>query len=369
MAVDELLGLQGGRILVIHQGAVGDLVLALPAIKVLRESLRPAWLEMLGHLWTLPVAHRYPYADAIGDINTAALAPLFQADARLTAEICRYCGGFDAAFCFSQSTTLAQNLRKAGIQKTFTLPSFPQRHMHVTDHHLASVQALGITAPPALPQIALSAVEKTWVKEFFLQQGWDMQGIIALHPGAGSRKKAWPPYRFAALARALASEANKILLIQGPADEEAVAAVRAHLRDIPYLHVHNVPIDRLVPLLSCFSLFIGNDSGISHLAAALGVPTLAIFGPTDPLVWAPRGTRALWLQGKAACAPCTREQQQTCEQQRCLAAIGVADVMTFLTEKKMLTHAMAFQQEKARTIEKSGHEYYGEKGIGLLPTA
>jgi heptosyltransferase-3 len=368
MAVDELLGLQGGRILVIHQGAVGDLVLALPAIKVLRESLRPAWLEMLGHLWTLPVAHRYPYADAIGDINTAALAPLCQADAPLTAEICRYCGGFGAAFCFSQSTTLVQNLRTAGIQKTFTLPSFPEKQVHVIDHHLASLQALGISAPPALPQIALSAVEKTWAEEFFLQQGWDMQGIIALHPGAGGRKKAWPPYRFAALARTLAREANKILLIQGPADEEAVAEVRAHLEDIPYLHVHDVPIDRLAPLLSCASLVIGNDSGISHLAAALGVPTLALFGPTDPLVWAPRGNRALWLQGKVACAPCTREQQQTCEQQRCLAAIEVADVITFLKEEKMLPHTTAFQQGRTRAIERRAHRYPGEKGIGLLPT-
>jgi ADP-heptose:LPS heptosyltransferase len=165
MGADELLGLEGTGILVVHQGAVGDLILALPAIALLRESLRPARLEMLGHPWTLSLVLRHPYADAIQDINGKEFVPLFQADVPFSRDLTEYLAAFNAAFVFARTTILADNLKRTGIKKTFTLPSFPDARRHVSDHHLSSLHAIGIEArrmPPPQPLIQLREEEREW---------------------------------------------------------------------------------------------------------------------------------------------------------------------------------------------------------------
>jgi heptosyltransferase-3 len=325
MTQEELHGVRGvqgvpnGRILCIHQGALGDLILALPAIKALRDELQPTWLEIMGHPWTLSLVSGPPYADAITDVNRAQMALLFQEGLQLPEALQAYLRGFDAAFCFGLSATLADNLQRAGIRKTFLLPPFPVGGQHVMDHHVQSLAELGINALPSSPRIFIREKERREAAGFFREKGWNLDEIIALHPGAGSLNKVWPPQRFAALGRILARGATKLLIIQGPADEEVVAEVVSGLAGVPHLVVHDVPITTLAALLSHASLFIGNDSGCSHLAAALGVLTLALFGPTDPLVWAPRGNKAFWLQG----AP----------RKGSLDTIEVADVLTFLNER------------------------------------
>ncbi len=358
--------LRNGKILVCHQGAVGDLILALPAIKGLKEALQPAQLVMMGHPWTLALVSGHPYADATVDINKADMAPFFQQDAPLPQAMMEYFGEFAAAFCFSRSETLASNLRRAGIRQVFTLPSFPDTRMHVIDHHRLSLKAIGIAAPPAPPIIYLRHEEQEEAKRFLRHKGWDLDAIIALHPGAGSRKKAWPAARFAALARTLAGAGHKILIIEGPADKAAAAEVRADLRGIPYLLAQDLSITRLAALLSFASLFIGNDSGISHLAAAVQIPTIAIFGPTDPCVWAPRNNKAFWLQGRAACAPCTGDAQRSCKQPYCLDSIQVEQVMALITGKGMINDTAAFHGRRAIPIEKRAQQY-GKEGQSLSP--
>jgi ADP-heptose:LPS heptosyltransferase len=373
MSREELRNLPKGRILVCHQGALGDLILTLPAIKGLRDALQPAWLEMMGHPWNLALVLGHPYADAVRDINRGDMASLFQEHAPLPAAIKGYLGQFDAAFCFARSETLAYSLRRAGIRQTFTLPSFPDKRMHVIDHHLSSLKALGIAAAPTPPLIFPLQGAQEEAKAFFLRKGWGLDAICALHPGAGSRKKAWPASRFAALGRALACQSHKILIIQGPADEAITAEVLKGLAGIPYLLVRDKPITQLAALLSLAALFIGNDSGVSHLAAALKRPTIALFGPTDPVVWAPRNDRAFWLQGRAACTPCARDRQRSCKQQQCLDAITVEAVMQCIAEKVMIRHTKALPaggdplvNERPIAREKPIHPYE-EEGITLLP--
>jgi ADP-heptose:LPS heptosyltransferase len=337
--------LHGGRILIIHQGAIGDFILALPAIKALRDTLKPQWLEIMGHPWILPLVAGHPYADAISDVNRAEMAPFFLEGALPPEVMCRYCDDFDAAFCFGQSTIFAHNLHRAGIKKTFTLPSFPDRRIHVTDHHRSSLNALGIPCSPTPPKLFLHDNERQWTEEFLHRRGWTAGTIIALHPGAGSRKKAWPSQHFAALGRILARESANLLIIQGPADEGTVAETLTGLEGISCLVARDLPLRKVAALLNWASLFIGNDSGISHLAAALGVPTLAIFGPTDPRCWAPRGEHTFWLQGTAECSPCGLKRRQDCQRQRCLESIKVEDVLTVLDENMNSYHNTRSPQE------------------------
>ncbi len=116
--------------------------------------------------------------------------------------------------------------------------------------------------------------------------------FLALHPGSGSPAKNWPPDRFAAVARAL-SPSRPWLLVSGPADEAAAAALGAAPDAI---RARSLPLRVLGAVLAHAGLFVGHDSGVSHLAAAFGAPVLALFGPTDPVVWAPVGRRVRALR-------------------------------------------------------------------------
>jgi ADP-heptose:LPS heptosyltransferase len=113
------------------------------------------------------------------------------------------------------------------------------------------------------------------------------RGFLAIHPGSGSPAKNWPADRLAALVDALGG-GRPWLLVVGPADEEVAAPLRRRTHAV---FLREPPVRVLGALLGRAGLYVGNDSGVSHLAAAAGAPTLALFGPTDPAVWSPVGPR------------------------------------------------------------------------------
>jgi ADP-heptose:LPS heptosyltransferase len=113
-------------------------------------------------------------------------------------------------------------------------------------------------------------------------------GFLAIHPGSGSPAKNWPLDRFVAVARQLAA-GRPWLLAAGPAEPALPPVAGAHV-------VRDWPLRRLGALLSRAGLFLGNDAGISHLAAATGAPSLALHGPTDPALWAPVGPSVVALR-------------------------------------------------------------------------
>ena len=90
--------------------------------------------------------------------------------------------------------------------------------------------------------------------------------------------------------------------------------------------LHNLPLDELAAILKKCSLYVGNDSGITHLAASVETPVVALFGPTDPQVWGPRGENVSILYGKRDCSPCSRQRMHECIEQRCLQALSVEEV-------------------------------------------
>lgn len=117
--------------------------------------------------------------------------------------------------------------------------------------------------------------------------------LVVLHPGSGGRRKCWPGTSFAALARALEAEGFAVAVAFGPADRDLIPAF-AGLRTIV-----DQPLRRLAALLAGAAAYVGNDSGVSHVAARL-CPTLALFGPTNPEVWRPLGPRVAVLRMPAA---------------------------------------------------------------------
>jgi ADP-heptose:LPS heptosyltransferase len=151
------------------------------------------------------------------------------------------------------------------------------------------VRDLGLDVSLSLPALVFTDDEQHAAR--MLAAGLH-RGFVALHPGSGSPGKRWPGERFRALALRLA-EGRPWLLVTGAAD----ADVRAELAGTPgAVPVHAAPLRILGALLARAGIVVGNDSGVSHLAAASGAPTLALFGPTDPATWSPLGPAVATLR-------------------------------------------------------------------------
>jgi len=143
--------------------------------------------------------------------------------------------------------------------------------------------------------------------------------LVAVHPGSGGRGKCWPAAHFAKTIAILRASGRGVVLIEGEADADAVAQVQHETGEtLPVLR--HLPLRTLAAVLSRCNAYLGNDSGVSHLAAALGIPCTLIFGPTDPAVWAPENPGVRVMVADLPCRPCGSIRLQ-CTHRRCLLDI------------------------------------------------
>jgi ADP-heptose:LPS heptosyltransferase len=134
--------------------------------------------------------------------------------------------------------------------------------------------------------------------------------------------------RFLTLARILQDRfGSKVLILFGPAEGLEVERVFERMDPQVYIQVKGLSLLELASVMGGCRLFIGNDSGISHMASALGIPTIAIFGPSDPIVWSPRGEKVWVIRKGIPCSPCNQERILQCTEIECLRGIGVEEVL------------------------------------------
>ncbi len=267
--------------LIYHTGALGDFVTIEPCLRAYRRLAPGVRLTYLG---------RYEYGRfgcAVGlfeeslDIDQAAFASLFSTSpARVLLE---RLGRFDAAIVFAEcDSPVLTTLRRAGITRIHAQAPFPGGTEHVVDYHLSLFPQAPRTDELRRPSFA---AENTGGAP---SPG---SGPVAVHSGSGSARKNWPLKRFHEVAGRMGDDGHEVLWLVGPA--EAVDNARAGA-GTPV----RVGLESLVRLLRRCRLYIGNDAGVTHLAAAAGCPTLALFGPSDPRVWAPRGPAVRILRSK-----------------------------------------------------------------------
>ncbi len=194
---------------------------------------------------------------------------------------------FAATIAYTRSAELAERLH-AVIPRVIVRDPEPAEG-HASLWLAEATRDLGAIADPLPPDLEVTPNEEEAARPFLSRLP---PRFLALHPGSGSPSKNWPVERFAALARAL-SPSRPWLVVSGPADEAAAAALGGHPEAVA---ARLLPPRVLGALLAHAGLFVGNDSGVSHLAAGYGTPTLALFGPTDAAVWAPLGRRVRTLR-------------------------------------------------------------------------
>ena len=236
------------RRLIIRPGALGDFLLSLPALECLRTSYTEVWTRS-AHLPLVQFADRVRAIASTGlDLAGVTEPP---------AELWKALRGFDSIVSWYGSNRAEFREAVRDLPFTFHTALPPDNRMHAADFYLSQVGG----KPGGIPRIVCDVRR---------------QDFVVIHPFSGSPRKNWPLEKFRALAAELEQEWT-VLWCRGPEDPPLPGAVE---------------IDDLYRLACWFAqarLFIGNDSGVTHLAAAAGTPVLALFGPTDPAVWAPRG--------------------------------------------------------------------------------
>ena len=309
------------RLLIVRLSSMGDVIHALPAAVALRKALPEAtigwvieerWSELLcarDYPLDGPLSEQKPSVNRVHCVRTKAwrrspLAPATWADLRSgLGEVRR--ARYDAAIDFQGSIRSAVIARWSGAPEIvgFAAPrETPARWFykkkvqtkgaHVIEQNLALAAALtGTTEAPTaiLPRDPASEV---WCDRYLEQT--KPKPLVLLNPGAGWGAKQWPAERYGAVARELARDGYTLLINHGPGEEGLAQAVTSTgdgaVRPV------SCSLGELIALIRRASLFIGGDTGPLHLAAALQVPVVAIFGPTDPARNGPFGTKSIVLR-------------------------------------------------------------------------
>ncbi len=276
------------RILVIRGGAIGDFILTLPAIGALRQRWPSARLEILGYPRIAALADGRYYADAVRSIDAATMARFFVPEANLDPALSDYFASFDLvlSYLYDPDDIFSANLARAGVPHLLRASAKPDRE-HAATHFARPLDSLGLRAEPH-PRIFPNAADRAFAERFFTAHcpPSTAHSLVALHPGSGGEHKVWPADRWAAVIRWLREQHGRdILLIGGEADDAARRALASFNPPFAW----NLPLPQLAAVLERCALFAGHDSGITHLAAAIGIPTLALFGPTSPEIWSPLG--------------------------------------------------------------------------------
>lgn len=279
------------NVLLVRAGALGDVVLLRTAVAALRASGHSVSLLAPSAAGSVLRGGGPAEVDAVLPWEAAGMAGLL-GDAPLAADVASALAPFPAVVAYTQNATLLHALGLRGARVIGRSPRPPAGGPHAAHWYAEAV--IGLGAEPCLvpPVLVASAAEAAAARDWIERLG---PGFLAAHAGSGSPRKNWPAERFAALVAAVSPD-RPWLLIEGPAESGTGVA----LRDLPHVVLaRELPVRVLGAVLSKAGVYVGNDSGVSHLAAAFGAPTVALFGPTDPRLWSPVGPRVSVLRSPA----------------------------------------------------------------------
>lgn len=321
LSAAELRALRPARILVARpHNQLGDMVCATPVFRAVRETWPDAEIAVICAPVNHDVVRHNPHLDHVLLFDKRACTrpgPLreflgamraFGADLALVPNSVSYSvtsaglallsGARWVVGCDSAPFGFDVSRHAYSLE----LPSFPVMDRHAVDHHLAPFEAAGVTTADRATVLRPADAERARAGEIDAAVPGDGP-LWAMHPGAAKAANLWPVERYAEVARRVTAAGRRLLVLQGPAD----AAVLARFRDLlaadpapgpgAWHELPTVTVGVVAALLERCDRFLCNDTGLMHVAGAVGAPTLALFGPTDPDLWAPRHPALKALRG------------------------------------------------------------------------
>ncbi len=359
------------KILVIHQGALGDVILSFPAVLSLRQE-KNACICLLCKAQVGKIACQLRVVDACFPVESARFCTLFSED--MSHDMKDFINQYETIVSIGYSDVgdhIRQNHRGQTCQITPRPPA--EEETHVAVHIMRQLQdkgllenisdcgtgsaecgmesnnrgdvfkptgamwesnplwahnsALRIPHSASRPQVLSSSQHTNEQTKCF--QGMN---LVLIHPGAGSKRKRWPLEKFVEVGAAIRKmNSCDIIYLIGPAESDLLPLVknqgggRFQIRQVEDLA-------QVLAFMKAANYFIGNDSGLTHLSAFMGVPTVAIFGPSSPNRWAPIGPATKVLRGKVDCAACFEVEKRNCEVPQCLNGVSVDMVVDAVKE-------------------------------------
>jgi ADP-heptose:LPS heptosyltransferase len=322
------------RILVIRGGAIGDFILTLPAIKLLRENFPNAHLEILGYQHIVSLAEGRFYANKTRSLENAGLAAFFVPNATLDRELVEYFGSFNQilSYLYDPDRFFEANIRRCGVRNYIAGSPKIDDSAHAAQQLARPLERLALYLESSGATLHPTGADRDFAAQFLAGLS---APVVALHPGSGSEKKNWPLENWMALGEWMLrdfrsfvcaqdklsisgfsigsdrgtetrsenqesktenSATPSLLVLGGEADQTSVATLKRAWRDRPVRFAEHLPLWQVAAIVERCALFVGHDSGVSHLAAAVGTPCVLMFGPTDPQIWAPANPQVKVVQ-------------------------------------------------------------------------
>jgi heptosyltransferase-3 len=321
------------KILVLHPGALGDIILSLPALGLLRDHFPSARITLAANLdFSAPVCNGY--ADKLVSLSTLPLHRLYSGEL-LTDTDLFFWKSYDRILSWTGSgdQQFSRNLSAANADNRIARwKPAPEDNRHVSQIFVDSLRPwVPLQAAAPLPEIRLTEADLLGGQEWLGEERWTgSEALVALHPGAGSPVKYWSSDRFRELAcEIMRSVTRNLLIVGGPAEQGLAHLIGPKAPGVSLRFAEDLPLGLLAGALARCQAFVGNDSGISHLAAGLGVPSVVLFGPTSPAHWAPRGKHVRILYDTRGCSAC---ESRTLSDHICLDNISTQDCVTALRD-------------------------------------
>jgi heptosyltransferase III len=291
------------RLLFIRPGALGDTLLLLPSLAMAHREWPNATITLVAREDVAQLALASGLADEISTYGTASWSALFSDElgelgpGHPLHSLVK--GSAAVAWMADPDGVVSRNLRRLGAEPVILAPGRPDPTiaLHMATALWQGLGRLGSTLSSGyedlcgcMPRLA-TVPESARIDEIWRSLGVERR-VVALHAGSGGGAKRWPPHLFAGLAEECDVHGLTPVMICGPQDAGCTREVAAACSAGSHLPVvTNLSLGQLSALLQRVAAFAGNDSGVTHLAALAGAPTLALFGPTNPTYWAPVGRK------------------------------------------------------------------------------
>jgi len=362
------------RILIIRLSAIGDVLRVLPALQVLKRHFPNSFIGWVAEESSYDILAAQPTIDEVflfpKNSLRSKLTSLrhFNAGAREFLSFIRDIRSrrFDLAIDF-------HGLFKSGIISLLSgAPervgfargdckecnflfnnrrfSLGQRRMSRIERNLALLQNMGLDTHHDRPVIYVPESDREFVRQFFRQQQIDRRRpVVVIHPGTSPTTpyKRWEPYRYAVVAdQAIAARAAQIIFTWAGTEQEIVHEITSMMKYRAIVAPELQNLCQLAALFASSDLYVGSDTGPMHLAAFVGIPVVAVFGPTDPVVNEPYArTPHIIIRKETPCSPC---RKYTCSKRDCIKDVSETNVI------KAITIMLDYVQEK-----KAGQAAFG----------
>lgn len=294
------------KVLIIREGSLGDLILTFPVFYNLKKNKYYVFVGSKGIYRNF--VERYGFVDKFIPLDSYEYLFFFEKNNNKLEEFLK---NFEIVLAYTdENEIIGENLKRNFKGKIIFHPVKKEKlNVHITDH-------------------LLEPLKKIFNKNLDLFVNLDLKRkneFFVIHPGSGSKCKNWGKENFLKLCEIL----KNVKLILGPAEEDEIEFWKANFKGEIFF---NIDLGDIVKIAEKTIAYIGNDSGITHLFSITGVMTIAIFGPTSPYIWGPRGKNVKIVYKKIECSPCQYEKMKNCKEKKCLKEIKPENIFSLLSD-------------------------------------